>query len=198
MLALTICTFIFGCGSNDIPNDREATVLNTDYVLGSSQAPVKLIEYGDLECELCATFHQQVFQDLKQKYVDTGKLSYEFRNFPIVTVNANAFDAAQALYCAGDQGKYWEFLTRAFAFQDNLKFDDLADHAKSVGVDNEKLFTSCLNGKKYAEYLEKQILEAAKLELRGVPTFYINDQRIDGVESLNKFEDLIEQNLNSR
>jgi protein-disulfide isomerase len=79
----------------------------SDVILGNKNAPVTLIEYGDYQCPYCAMFQQQIEPALNLAYVQTGKLRMIFREMSFV--GAESQMAAQASYCANDQGKFWDY-----------------------------------------------------------------------------------------
>ncbi len=74
--------------------------------LGQPEAPVTLIEFSDYQCPFCRRFFQTTLPTLKTEYIDTGKLRYVFRDFPLDQIHPYARKAAEAAHCAGDQGKY--------------------------------------------------------------------------------------------
>ena len=88
--------------------DREVTLPAVEaYELGRSDAPLTLVEFTDYECSFCRQYHISTFEQLKRNYIDTGKLRYVSRDFPL-DFHKLAFGAANAARCAGEQGKYWE------------------------------------------------------------------------------------------
>ena len=76
-------------------------------MLGRADAPVTLVEFTDLECPYCRAFHVGAFERLKREYIDTGKVRFVSRDFPL-DFHPNARPAALAVRCAGEQGKFWE------------------------------------------------------------------------------------------
>lgn len=192
ILVAVVCSFILvGCVNDEL----DLGELRTNYSLGDREAPVQIVEFGDFECEFCADFHQQILPELEKKYINSGQVRYQFKNFPIVTVHKNSFKAAIATYCAGDQNLYWKMMERLFAFQDQLAHEDLIAHAKAIDLPDRKMFESCLESGKYQAIIEEHMKEAANLGLQGVPTVYVNNKRVDGVANLQVFEDLIERQL---
>ena len=77
------------------------------YALGRADAPITLVEFTDLQCQFCNRFTTQVFGQIKAAYIDTGKVRFVTRDFPL-DFHAYAFQAARAARCAGDQNKFWE------------------------------------------------------------------------------------------
>lgn len=76
---------------------------------GSAQAPVTMVEFSDYQCPFCERYFQQTYPVIEQNYINTGKVRYVLRDFPLVSIgHKNAPKAAESANCAGDQGKYWE------------------------------------------------------------------------------------------
>src|SRR6187401_1393992 len=82
--------------------------LKTGHMLGSPGAPLTIVEFTDLQCPFCRQFHATTFEKLRADYIDTKKLRYFSRDFPIVELHPLSATAARASRCAGDQGKFWE------------------------------------------------------------------------------------------
>ena len=76
-------------------------------MLGRADAPVTLVEFTDLECPFCRSFHVGAFEKVKQTYIDSGKVRFVSFDFPL-DIHPNARPAALAVRCAGEQGKFWE------------------------------------------------------------------------------------------
>src|SRR5256884_5259358 len=102
--------------------------------LGRADAPVTLVEFSDFQCPFCGRFFATTLPALKQDYIDTGKLRYVFRDFPLDQLHPNARNAAAAAHCAGEQGKYWDMHDVLFQNQRALAPAQLAEYARTVGV----------------------------------------------------------------
>ena len=90
------------------PQPTTARVTNlTGYVLGRPDAPLTMVEFTDLQCPFCRQFILTSFDEIKKNWIDTGKLRYISRDFPL-DFHAQAMPAARAARCAGEQGKFWE------------------------------------------------------------------------------------------
>ena len=116
---------------------------------------------------------------LEKDYVDTGKIKYVFRDFPLESIHQNAFKAAQAGRCAGEQGKFWEMHDQLYANQQALSPDDLVGYAKTIGVD-QSLFKQCLESGHYDEAIRKDIADAQGAGLTGTPSFFLGLTGTDG------------------
>ena len=94
------------------------------------------------------------------------------RDFPLESIHRDAFKAAEAAHCAGEQGKYWEMHHRLFANQRALGAAQLPEHAKAVGLDGGK-FKECLDSGKYGARIRKDLADGNRAGVRGTPTFFI-------------------------
>jgi protein-disulfide isomerase len=103
--------------------------------------------------------------------------------------------AAKASYCAGDQGKYWEYLKAVYAENVLLTRDGFQEIAESVVVSRPDLFDACLLADKYDLHLRWQLREGAKLEISALPTVFVGERRLDGLPKAEEFWDLIEEQL---
>lgn len=104
--------------------------------------------------------------------METGKLRYAVRDFPLQRIHPQAFKAAEAAHCAGDQGKYWEMHALLFANQQALSPADLPKHAGTVGLDPGK-FQDCLDKGTHAVRVQSDLAEGEKAGVRGTPTFLL-------------------------
>jgi len=116
---------------------------------------------------------------LEKDYISTGKVKYVYRDFPLESLHQNAFKAAEAARCAGEQGKYWEMHGQLFANQQALSLDDLSGYAKTIGVD-VPLFKQCVDSGHYAEAIRKDIADAQQGGLTGTPSFFLGMTGADG------------------
>jgi len=116
---------------------------------------------------------------MEKEYIQTGKLKYVIRDFPLESIHKNAFKAAQAAYCAGQQGKYWEMHERLFVHQNALNPSDLPSHAQALALD-APTFHQCLESEQTAAVIRKDIEEGQKLGVRSTPTFLIGLTEQDG------------------
>lgn len=139
---------------------------------GRKDAPVTMIEFSDYQCPYCKRQAEQTDPELIKAYVDTGKVRFAFRDFPLVAIHQNAAKAAEAARCAGEQGKYWEMHDRLFANQKELQPEKLPEHAKAVGLDDGK-FRECLDSGRQAAAVKKDMDEGTRLGIRGTPTVIV-------------------------
>jgi len=139
---------------------------------GSKDARVTMIEFSDYQCPYCKRHVDQTVPGLVKDYVETGKVRYAFRDFPLAAIHPLAAKAAEAARCAGDQGKYWEMHDRLFANQKELQAEKLPAHAQAIGLDESK-FRECLDQARYAAAVQKDVNEGTQLGISGTPTVII-------------------------
>lgn len=159
-------------------------------VLGHSSAPITIVEWGDYQCTFCYKFHQSSKDLLMQEYVDTGMVKFVFRDFPLN--GPDSVLAAEASYCAGDQGKYWEYhdeIYKNWAGERTgwVTRQSLNQFANTVGLDLVQL-NKCLDDKKY----EQKVLENEKfgkeIGIKATPSFLIfNNEKITKIEGNQPF-----------
>ncbi len=152
------------------------------FVLGRPDAPVTLVEYGDLECPFCRRFHQTTFAQLKTEYIDTGKLRYVARDLPLTSIHPEAFHAASATRCAGEQGKFWEMRT-ALLMVPRLQADTVDATAGKIGLDVARL-QACVNADKYRADIERDSEEAIAFNITGTPSFLLaktSEEEVDAI-----------------
>lgn len=89
-------------------------------VEGKVNAPVTLVEFSDYQCPFCSRYYQDAEKQIRQNYIETGKVKFYFRDYPLTQIHIGAQKAAEAARCAGDQGKYWEYHDIVFENQDNI------------------------------------------------------------------------------
>lgn len=171
-----------------------------DMVMGDAKAPVTVIEYASMTCPHCAHFQETTFPELKKKYIDTGKVRYIFREFPLDTLAAAAFMLAR---CAGetDSSKYFAMIDTMFQQQRTWAVEKpippLMAIAKQAGF-TEKTFEACLANQKLLEGIEKVRQRATdKFKVQSTPSFFINGTLFTGSLSLADMAKAIDPYLKS-
>jgi protein-disulfide isomerase len=169
-----------------------------DLVVGSADAPITVVEYASMTCGHCAAFHNNVFPKLKEKYVDTGKVRFIMREFPLDNLAAAASMLAR---CAGE-GKTYPMITVLFAKQDDWAFvrtnpvPELFKFAKQAGFTQES-FDKCLADQKLLDDITAARARAVDVfGVNSTPTFFINGKKLVG-GSLEDFEKAFEPILKS-
>ncbi len=164
--------------------------------LGSVSAPVVMVEYADYRCPFCAAFDKDTLPALTKKYVDTGVLRVEWRDFPVF--GQQSFDAAVAARAAAQQGRFWQYHHALYALAPamahaNLTRPVLLDTARKVGVPNMAAFTAALDSAELKAQVQADAAEAQALGASGTPTFLVGSQPLVGAQPLSVFSQVIEQ-----
>ena len=167
------------------------TLVDDDVVLGKKDAPVTIVEFSDYQCPFCARFHTQTFGELKKQYIDTGKVKFIYRDFPL-SFHPYAQKAAEAAECAGKQGKYWEMHSKLFEQGVEGDVAGFKQYAKDIKVKDQKAFESCLDGGETAAEIRKDFSDGQRVGVQGTPAFYVNGQMISGAQPLSVFQQIID------
>lgn len=154
-----------------MPVDNVVMNLARAPIRGSESARVALVEVSDFECPFCARYSTQTSPQVVREFVQTGKIRYAFVHLPIAS-HRNAFKAAEAAMCAGEQGKFWEMRDRLFANQSALALPRLPESANAVGLRLDA-FNSCLESSRHAPQIQSDMAMASKFGVRATPTFFI-------------------------
>lgn len=149
-----------------------------DHTIGTPDAPVSLVEYGDYECPHCAR-GEAVVRALLERF--DGKLRYAFRNFPLVKLHQHARLAAEAAEAAAAQGKFFEMHRLLFENQHALEPVNLLEFAGRLGLDLDR-FRDDLNAHRFGPRVQEDMAGALRSGVNGTPAFFINNQRHAGYE----------------
>ncbi len=152
------------------PTDRVVLDIGHNPVRGQPDAKVMLIEFSDYQCPFCGRHVRETAPQLNKEYIETGKVKHVFMNLPLESLHKLAFKAAEACYCAGEQGRYWEMHDRLYANQQAL--ESLETHAEAIGIDAPK-FQECLNSGKEAMQIRRDMAEGQKAGVTATPTFFL-------------------------
>lgn len=155
----------------DSPPPNPTLSLNGEKFKGNPDAYLAIVEYSDFQCPFCGAYAHDAYPQIEANYIKTGKVRYFFRDFPL-PIHPNAFQAAQAARCAGEQNKFWEMHDRLFDNQKALSPSDLPQHAQAVGLDVTK-FNQCLASGKYTEEIRKSVAQGERIGVNGTPIFII-------------------------
>ncbi|WP_370375082.1 DsbA family protein [Streptomyces laculatispora] len=161
---------------------------------GRADAPVVLIEYADFKCGYCAKFARDTEPALVKKYVDNGTLRIEWRNFPIFGAESEA--AARASWAAGQQGRFWQFHSAAYAEgvkEKGFGKDRLKALAQQAGVADLDRFQADADGAAAAAAVSKDQEQGYGIGATSTPSFLINGRPIAGAQSTQTFDQAIEQ-----
>lgn len=162
-----------------------------DHIQGPTDAPIKLLEYGDYECPYCGEAYP-VVKEIQKRL--GNRLCFAFRNFPLSNSHPHAQHAAEAAEAAGAQGRFWEMHDLLYENQDALEDEDLARYAVALHLDAKKLIRELEAGEHTARVRE-DFRSGARLDVNGTPSFFINGVRYDGMTGV---EELLAAMLASR
>ena len=150
------------------------------YVLGRPDAPLTMVEFTDLQCPFCRQFALTSFDEIKKNWIDTGKLRYISRDYPL-DFHAQAMPAARAARCAGEQGKFWEMRLGLMRNANLLTPAYITKTASDLKLE-ATAFESCAVSSKYDAEIQAEIAEGTKLGVSGTPTFVLGRTTATAVE----------------
>lgn len=160
-------------GAPDVPGLAGASVpTEGEPALGSSSAPVTLMEVSDYQCPFCKQQTLRTFPQIDAEYIKTGKIRYLFVDYPIASLHPTAARSHEAANCAGEQGKYWEM--HRSLFNSPVAKDDaaLVAQAKAAGLDAARL-QSCLASGKFTTSVQASVQRMEQLGIQGTPMVLI-------------------------
>lgn len=184
------------------PDTPPLTSLKVDVkdspVIGDDKAPVTIVEFTDFQCPFCQKFHMEIFPQVRDKLISTGKARFVSKDFPLpAQMHPNALRAAEAGRCAGDQAKFWEMRDWMQSNPNKLDLDHLLQEAADLKMDMEK-FGKCLATDQHRADVEAEIKAGIALGVHGTPSFVIGasgpvieGQLLVGTQSLEVFEKAI-------
>lgn len=147
--------------------------------MGDPDAPVTLMEFADYQCPGCAHFATQIKPQLRQEFIETGQVHFVFHDFPL-SGHANAFLAARAARCAGDQDVYWDYHDVLAARQNEWATQSdprglFTDYAEAVGADGSA-FRECVNSDRHAETVTANAALGDQLGVTGTPWVLVSER----------------------
>ena len=152
----------------------------TGYALGRPDAPLTIVEFTDLQCPFCRQFMLTSFDELRRNWIDTGKVRYISRDFPL-DFHAQAMPAARAARCAGEQGRFWEMRITLMRNANLLTPQFIAKTAADLKLDPQA-FTACAASSKHDAEIEAELQEGMRLGVGGTPTFVMGRTTANGIE----------------
>lgn len=168
-------------------------------ILGDPSAPITIVEFGDYQCHQCYNWFHNTKPAITQDYIETGKANLIFVD--LAFLGNDSPKAAQASYCAEDQGMYWECHDALYSSQESkidggwANSERLKAFAFSLGLDME-LFESCLDSEKYSKRVQYNVQQARYHDIRGTPGFFIvgpdGQQKISGAQPFSVFQQILD------
>ena len=167
------------------------------YVMGSPDAPVEIMEYGDFECGACAQFAIVTEPQVRELLVQTGKARFRFFDFPL-NIHPNSIPAHLAAACANDQGKFWEMHDRLFQTQDKWNSavtrnpkGQFETYAREVGLD-VGAWESCYDQRRHLPKIEASVAQGTRLRVGSTPTFIIGSSLVPGLLGYDRIKAMVD------
>ena len=186
-------------GVPSIPANVTVTAADTagfqGYFLGNPNAPVVITEYADYQCPGCQSFDMVQFPDIVRQLVETGKVRWRYRDFPL-NIHPFARLAAHSAACADDQGRYWEQHASIYQGQSNWARETepsgtFRGYAERIGLDLTA-YDECMMSAKYAGRIQASYDEGVRVGVNATPTFLIGDRLYGGLSSSDALKALVD------
>jgi protein-disulfide isomerase len=188
--------------NQEIISRLETVTMASAPALGSADAEVTIVEFGDYQCTWCHRWHQSTKDSIVADYVDTGKVRFLFKDFPINDHADRASSlAAEASYCAADQGKYWDYHDELYVNwkgENNgwVTKDSLKQFASNVGLDGQQ-FSECLDSGRHRGLVRQNYELAVAAGLSATPSFIVlvdgeTPKLIRGAHPYSTFQQVID------
>lgn len=185
----------------------ETLVAGPSSGINGSSPKVTIVEFGDYQCNSCGHFHSETKDLVIQNLVNTGKARFMFKDYPIndriYAPRDGSTLAAEAAYCAGDHGRFWEYHDQLYSMQERegvewISLGALVKFAKDVGISDTDQFSQCLESHAYRDYVRENFKLAQDLGLNATPTFLIiaegkEPQIVVGAHPYSTFERVVSQ-----
>lgn len=168
-------------------SETESNLLTTKLIsggspiLGNSNAPITVLEWGDYQCTFCYKFHQSTLDVINEDFIKTGKVKLVFKDFPLN--GPDSFLAAQSAYCAQDQEKYWQYHDELYKNWEGertgwITRNSLEKFANTVNLNLDE-FNKCLDEKKYEQKVTTLHEFGKEIGIDATPSFLVfNDEKI--------------------
>lgn len=164
--------------------------------LGDEAAPVTIVEYSSLGCPHCAEFHAKTLPQIKEAYIDTGKVRLVYRDYPL---GGAAMAAALIARCV-EPSRYFGFIDILYRGQatwaaSTKPLDDLKQLSRFAGL-SEADFNACLENRALLQGIQGQASQAQKeAGIQSTPTFFVNERKIVGAQGFEAFKAAIDEEL---
>jgi len=198
-LAITVLSLlVLGCAQNEpTPEPPEPTPSPSEPTPMPTDLPVEIVIYTDLNCKNCARLHFEVERELVQRYVNTGKATMKI--YLLAALGPESVLAAQATLCAAEQDRFWEYRDNILAAwreagKSAYSEEQLRNAAKNLGLD-EEAFGLCLRNPAILEKLQQNLQKSQADGINEVPIVLINGIKVVGIQPLETFIDIIEEQL---
>ncbi|MBI5297501.1 MAG: thioredoxin domain-containing protein [Chloroflexi bacterium] len=205
-VGILIAPNLMPAGAIATPEDPITRAQVKDNGAGDPNAPIKIEEYSDFQCPYCAVFSKQTEPYLLNAYVETGQVYFVYRSFGEF-IGPESRAAAEAAYCAGDQGKFWDMHDLLFANQTGENVGNFTNRRVTAFAEKLELdmdvFTTCFNGGAYSSRVDQDGVDGRTAGVQATPSFvlsYVVDGQtrtvlIEGAQPFTEFQAKIETAL---
>ena len=189
-----IYTHLYAPAEPQTDGTRFQVPLASSPVLGDENASITVVEFSDFECPFCGRYSREEFPQIKKLYIDTRKVRYVFKQFPLTQIHPKAQRAAQASLCAQEQGAFWQYHDELYAHQNELELGQLEAYAKTLGLDTA-VFHNCLVTEKTLPelFIDKKL--GLEIGVSGTPTFFFNGRKVAGAITVEEFGKEVEEEM---
>ena len=167
------------------------------YVMGSADAPVEIVEFGDFECGACAQFAIVTEPQIRELLVQTGKARFRFFDFPL-PMHPNSVPAHMAAACANDQGKFWEMHDQLFQNQHRWNGTvtrnpkgQFESYAKQIGLDM-RAWENCYDDERHRARIQASVNQGNQLRVSSTPTFIIGNTMVPGAIGYDRIKAMVD------
>lgn len=167
---------------------------DSDHILGNESAKVTLIEYSDFQCPFCKRLYDTAEKQIVDEYVETGKVRFIYRQYPLTQAHELSQKAAEASECASDQDKFWEYHDLLFENSPSLSPPQLKKYAQQLNL-NMTSFDACLDSGSMTERVQNDIVLGNKVGVSSTPSSYINGKPVIGSQPFSTFKNIIDNEL---
>lgn len=180
--------------------------IDDDPMKGDPNASITIIEFSDYECPFCARFYANTLPLIEENYINTGKVNFVYRDFPIQSIHDNALPAALASECADDQEMFWPYHDMIFENKSTWEkleganlLNEFEQYAFVLGLNTEE-FNACLESGKHLDEVKNDLQDGRDYGVSGTPGFFIgNDQigyvELKGAQPFESFEKVLDRML---
>jgi protein-disulfide isomerase len=166
------------------------------YLLGSDSAPVEITEFADYQCPACQEFETLQFPQVRRQLVETGRVRWRYRDFPLDQIHPHARVAAHSAACANDQNKYWEqhgliYRGQSEWFGAGNAAPFFRRYAQGAGLDMGQ-YDECMSSTRHAGRIAASQAEGLKLGVGSTPTFLIDGRLYPGVRNSDALKRMVD------
>ncbi len=178
------------------PSLMDMVLADARHFQGNENATVTLIEFSDFRCGYCGRFTAETLKQIRQEYIETGKVRFVFKH--LAFLGPESVQAAEATECASEQDKFWLF--HDYLFQDlitnhtALNVEVLTSMAEKLGLQASS-FKTCLDSGRYSGRISQDTMAAQGMGVRGTPGFLVNGVFLSGAQPFEVFQQIIEEKL---